>query len=70
MLARGNDDSKTHHCPVCRKTAKSRCVKQEHLEVRGECGWSWSLKHNKECPYCKNAREMEAQRLAKNSKKS
>ncbi|KAI1188729.1 hypothetical protein F5B17DRAFT_394568 [Nemania serpens] len=62
MLGAG---SSHHHCPVCRQTAKSRCVKTRHLEICNTCGRAWSLTHNNECPYCRDAREAARQRLAR-----
>ena len=46
-------------------TAKSRCVKQSHLQVCAQCKEPWSLKHNTECPCCLGAKNARARRLAK-----
>ncbi|EWZ39262.1 hypothetical protein FOCG_09001 [Fusarium oxysporum f. sp. radicis-lycopersici 26381] len=59
MLGSG---SSTHHCPVCHTTARTRCVKQEHLEVCRNCGDAWSLKHHSSCPYCRGKDEAEEAR--------
>ncbi|KAI1157358.1 hypothetical protein F5B18DRAFT_645350 [Nemania serpens] len=66
MLGTG---SGTHHCPVCKQSARSRCVKQRHLEMCNVCNQAWSLTHEAECPYCRDAREKAAQRIAKEAAK-
>ncbi|EHK49594.1 hypothetical protein TRIATDRAFT_297538 [Trichoderma atroviride IMI 206040] len=57
--------SSTHHCPVCKKSAKSRCMNQGHLKTCAACGRAWSPSFETECPYCRNAKEKEEQRKAK-----
>jgi hypothetical protein len=55
----------TGSSPVCYTTARTRCIKQSHLEMCTQCNEPWSKKHNKECPYCLGARRAREKRLAK-----
>jgi rRNA maturation endonuclease Nob1 len=51
--------------PVCHTTAKTRCVKQEHLAICPGCHKAFSLQHNNECPSCEGKKEKEARRKAR-----
>ncbi|KAI1037960.1 hypothetical protein LB505_001460 [Fusarium chuoi] len=54
-----------HHCPVCNQSAKTRCVKKQHLAICSKCQSGYSLKHNRRCPYCSDKETKEEKRIAK-----
>ncbi|KIL65773.1 hypothetical protein M378DRAFT_161790 [Amanita muscaria Koide BX008] len=49
-----------HHCPVCKKTAKSGCVGKHFWYCKIHTDKTYIAGH--ECASCKNAREAEARR--------
>ncbi|EXK98194.1 hypothetical protein FOQG_01174 [Fusarium oxysporum f. sp. raphani 54005] len=54
-----------HHCPVCNESAKTRCVKKQHLAICGGCKKAFSVKHNRRCPFCLGKDTKEEKRHAK-----